>query len=321
MFHARGSRRGTCYAQCRFMPKRNHAKIGPRDIEILQALDRSPLTVSQLCRISKTFSNPFRDEGNLRRRMRTLSQAGLVRSWPYAIASTGQSPRYFKLSRDGYRMLHGMAAGIPRRRFFEEIRSGHHHHTNALSGLIVELVLCGHQKGIRMQHFARENSVKMEARGFTLFPDCAFQLQTRDGQVFNFIVELDNGTERVRTREDVESIERKIRGYDAHQSQFAADDQRRYLVLFVTTRSSVRLKHILDLAAIVMENPQRTVFLGSDLSSLLETNPFSANAFKDHRGLRRMLLPHHSVTNNTERSTQRSSVTPLETTVKYSCGD
>ena len=55
---------------------------------------------------------------------------------------------------------------------------------------------------------------------------------------------LDNGTERIRSPQDVESIERKVRGYDLHQSSTPSFDHGRFVVLFVTTRSSDRLVHI-----------------------------------------------------------------------------
>ena len=105
------------------------------------------------------------------------------------------------------------------------------------------------------------------------------------------MLEYDNGTERVRSKQDVESIERKIRGYDAHQSQFAAHDPDRYLVLFITTRSKLRLKYILDVAADVMKQPQRRVFVGCEIFNLLNSDPFQIPVFEDHRGLRRTIVP------------------------------
>lgn len=223
--------------------------------------------------------------------MRMLSQSGLIRSWPYAIATDGRSPRYFRLTRDGFRLLYGQDTSLPHRRQFEEISHGHHHHTFALAELIVHLVTTSHKAGMMLQHFARENSVKLQAGGFTQYPDCAFRLLGADGHAFNFVVELDNGTERVRTKQDVESIERKVRGYDIHQSQFSANDPQRYLVLFVTTRSATRCQHILDLADMVMQNRQRTVFLATDLATLQQSDPFTAAVFQDHRGLKRTLIP------------------------------
>jgi len=273
------------------MTKRFSTKIGDRDFEILTALDRTPLTPTQLCRISQTFATPFLDQHNLRRRLRRLSEAGLVRSWPYAIVSDGRSPRYFKLTRDGYRLLYGEGAALPRRRYFEEVSHGHHFHTYYLADAIVHLAVCGSQQGIELRHFARENTVKLEADGFTVYPDCAFQLVGKDGRGFNYVLELDNGTERMRSKQDVESIERKIRGYDAHQVQFAAGHPDRYLVLFVTTRSKLRLPKIMRLADGLMQNRRRTVFVGCDFATLLRSDPFSDAIFEDHRFLKRTLLP------------------------------
>ena len=266
-------------------------KIGPRDIQILTALDRCPLTVTQLLSLSSTFVSPFHDESNVRRRLRALAQAGFVKSWRYAFATDGQPPKYFKLSRDGYRLLYDDSVATPRRRYFEEIHHGHHPHTYALAETIVRIICCGHKKGIQLRHFARENSVRLEANGFTLYPDCAFQLVNEHGREFNFVIELDNGTERIRTAKDVESIERKIRGYDAHQQRFTSGDRSRYLVVFVTTRSAERLRHILDLAGMVMQNPDRMFFLGCSFQDLKESDPFTKAIFNDQRGLRRYLIP------------------------------
>ena len=273
------------------MTKRFTTKIGSRDLDILTAIDRTPLTPAQLCKVSQTFSVPFHDEHNLRRRLRRLNDAGLLKSWPYAIVSNGRSPQYFKLTREGYRLLYGSDAALPRRRYFEEISHGHHYHTNYLADVIVHLAVMGHRQGIALRHFARENSVKLEAAGFTMYPDCAFQLVNADGKAFNFVLELDNGTERMRSRQDVESIERKVRGYDAHQGQFGADDPNRYLVVFVTTRSPYRLPKIMGLADAFMQNRQRTVFIGCDFGALLGADPFSDSVFVCHRSLRRTMVP------------------------------
>ena len=283
------------------MPKTFNVKIGPRDLEILTAIDRTPLTPAQLCRLSATFDSPFKDEHNVRRRLRKISEAGLIGSWPYAMVTDGRSPQYYKLTRDGYRLLYGQDIALPRRRYFEEISHGHHHHTNNLAEVIVHLTIMGHRQGTAIRHFARENSLKLEANGFTMYPDCAFQLATSSGKLFNFVVEVDNGSERVRSKQDVESIERKIRGYDAHQSQFAADAPARYLVLFLTTRSPYRLQTILSLADALIQNRQRTVFVGCDLDTFRKTDPFLNPVFVDHRSLKRTIIP----MGNSERRSQR----------------
>lgn len=318
------------------MTKTLPAKIGPRDIDLLTAIDRYPITSAQLCRLSQTFESPFRDENNLRRRLRALTQAGLLQSWPYAVAGDGRSPRYFKLTREGYRLLYGTNATLPKRRYFEAIRPGHHHHTFSLAELMTHLIVSAKRHGCSIEHFARENSVCLQvhsteattssdrSRGgalansiegimaadsspislflgdsansqepsvFTVFPDAAFVIRRADGSQFPFCLELDNGTERVRSKQDVESIERKLRAYDAHQSQFTKFDPNRYLVLIVTTRCMFRVQHILQLASSVMRHPGRTVFVGASLSSCLELDPFTDALLIDHRGLKRTLVP------------------------------
>lgn len=289
--------------------------IGPRDVELLTLIDQHPFTADQILQISETFPHPFTHVRLLRRRLSQLRGRGLVKSFPYAILSNGGSPHYWKLTRDGWKFLNGKHLATPKRRYFEATSPGHHFHTLSLAQLLTHLLIQAHRQGVELRHFARENSLKLEAAPFTLFPDCAFQLVTPDGRTFNLVVELDNGTERVRSKLDVESIERKLRGYDAHQSQFEALDPERYLVLFVTTRSQQRLKHILDLAAMVMQNPQRTVFIGSDLKTFLENNPFRQPMFHDHRGLKRNLIPIFKQSLKARPNSQRNPENSTKTVV------
>jgi hypothetical protein len=273
------------------MTKRNNTKIGQRDIEILAAIDRCPLTVAQLCELSETFVARLTNAENLRRRLRQLAEAGFIRKFEYSIASRGASPHYFKLTPPGYRLLYGADSALPKRGYFAEIRPGHHHHTNCLAQTIVKLCVSAAHNNCRILHFARENSVRLEAEPFTVYPDCAFVVRSRDGRKFPFVVEFDAGTERVRSKQDVESVERKLRGYDAHQSQFDKFHPDRYLVLFITTRSELRLRYILDVAGQIMRQPQRRVFLGVELNQFLNSDPFQDAIFEDHRGLRRTLVP------------------------------
>lgn len=273
------------------MAKTSPVRIGVRDDNLLKDIDRCPMTAEQLYQLAEANGLPFSNLTDLRRRLRQLRSAGFLKSWPYAIASNGRSPFYFKLTRDGFRFLHGVDAPLPRRRHFEEVSPGHHHHTLSLSQLLVHLVVAAARHGHVVEHYARENSVCLKADPFTIYPDGAFQLRRSDGRCFNFCVELDNGTERVRSKLDIESIERKLRGYEAHSSQFAAHDPDRYLVLIVTTRSRQRLDHMLMLASGILKDPNRAVFLGADLQSLLKVDPFESAVFEDHRRLKRTLVP------------------------------
>lgn len=266
-------------------------RIGPRDFEVLASIDLIPLTVRQLLELSKTFEESFPDEATLRRRLRQLQKAGLVSSWRYATASAGRSPSYFRLTRSGFRFLYGEDCSEPNRRFFEPLSPNHHQHTNSLADFVTRILVFAHRHGISLRQFAREGAVCLEAAGFRVFPDAAFRLCTQDGRVFNFVVERDRGTERVRSRQNVESIQRKLQAYDAHQATYEATDPARYLVLFITTRSKDRTQRILDLAAEMMSNPDRTVFLAAGLADVLSCDPLLQPVFRDHRGLKRTLLP------------------------------
>ena len=248
--------------------KRFPIKYTQRDQAILESIERFPLTPDQLCKLSQTFEQPFSDSHSVRRRLRKLVSADLIRANPYAVASFGSSPAYYKLSRSGYRLLHGFDAELPPRRYFEAIGQARHPHTIALTDFLVHLFLDAHREGYEVRHFVRENSVSFETSSGLLRPDAAFQLVAGD-RAFNFVIELDNGSERVRSRQDIESIERKIRGYDSHSQSFGAFDPQRYVVLFVTTRCGQRLKHIMSAADNLMSNRQRTLFLGTSLADFL----------------------------------------------------
>lgn len=273
------------------MTKKINFKIGARDIELFTALDRCPMTAGQLCRLSETFSKSFPDSGNLRRRLRTFAAAGFVNKFPYAIAADGRTPSYYKLTKEGYRLIYGVDATLPKRRYFTEISPGHHHHTNSLAEVIVHLCVMAKKNDCRVLHFARENSVKLVAEPFTLYPDAAFVIERSDGRRFSFVVEFDNGSERVRSKQDVECIERKLRGYLAHQSKFSAHDPDRYLVLFITTRSSKRLRYVFETTAEIMANNRRTVFTGCGLEDFLKNDPFRKAVFENHFGLKRLMVP------------------------------
>lgn len=266
-------------------------QIGERDLELIESLARCPLTPRQLLRVTETFDRPFGDLGGLRRRLRALRKFGALKSWPYALAGDGRAPHYYKVSRTGYQLLNGERILLPRRRYFEPVKPGHHYHTFSLAEFVVRLSVSAHHRGCSVERFASENSIRLDAGPFTLYPDACFDVRRRDDRIFPFVVELDNGTERVRSRLDVESIERKLRGYDAYDAQFSAHDPKRHLVLFVTTRSERRLDHIMELASEVMRNPERTVFLGCDLTTFCENDPFADPIFRDHRGLMRTLIP------------------------------
>jgi len=121
-----------------------------------------------------------------------------------------------------------------------------------------------------------------------IFPDCAFEILTPEPAQFNFVVELDNGTERVRSQKDIESWQRKIRLYEEVQIRTFPH---RFRVLIVTTRSRDRLLHILEAAATLIQNPHRSLFYGVHLADYLqEPDAVCQPCFLNHRGLSTALV-------------------------------
>jgi len=153
---------------------------------------------------------------------------------------------------------------------------------------IVHTDLAACMAGVKFRGFHRENALKLMAGDESLYPDCAFRLVAADGQCFNFVVEIDNGTERVRTQKDDESWQRKIRLYDQYQDQCAE----RFRVLIVTTSCSSRLQHILDTARHLARNPRRSLFYGAALPEYLhQADSVHALCFLNHRGQRLAIVP------------------------------
>jgi len=269
-------------------PKRH---VTSRDIEILVALDRCPLTVEQLLKLSATFeSNPFTSPRSVQERLQKLCAAGWVRRWRYATTTRGAAPHYYKPTLLGYRILYGEGAEPIARRQFQEIAIARHHHTMGLADFIVHTAVAADRRHHRIQGFYRENTLKLAVGSESLFPDCAFELASPKGGQFNFLVELDNSTERVRSENDTESWNRKIRLYDELQE---ASFPRRFRVLIVTTRSPQRMNHILETAQETVRNPRRSLFYGVYLPEYLgQVDAVVAACFRDHRGKPVSLLPH-----------------------------
>ena len=273
------------------MAKEITIALTQRDFQILQSLDRVPMTSKQLQVASRAYEQPFGNESLVRRRLSKLKNAELVKPFRYSLVSLGRAPNYWKLTPKGYRAVYGDDASHPNRRYFAPVSLGSHFHTNAIASLISHLSAMAAENGHTIDRFCRENSLAIGNAKNRVYPDSAFRIRASDGRSFPFVLELDNGTERVRTKRDVESIERKILAYDADQQKFKRDDPNRYLLLFVTTRSVQRLRHILDACNSLISNPQRTLMLGATLDALLDCDPFHTPIFESNNGLRRTLLP------------------------------
>jgi hypothetical protein len=261
--------------------------VTARDLDVLTALARCPLTCEQLLKLSETFAHPFTDLRRVRERLQILVAAGRVRQWRYATADRG-APNYYALSPLGYRILHGDDASQPPKRSHGPIGIAHQHHARSLAEFIVHTAVSAHRTGVSLSGFYRENTVRLSVGDESLFPDCGFQLIDPDGRAFSFFVEVDGGTERIRSANDLDSWERKIRLYDHFQDHAT----KLFRVLIISIRSTLRVGHILDAAARLQRNPHRSLFYGINLPAYLaETEPLQTPCFRDHRGRAVPLLP------------------------------
>lgn len=268
------------------MPRRI---VTERDIEILTALDRVPLTAQQMLSLSETFSEPFQSERYVRERLQVLCDAGWIRWELYALATGGGSPKYYFLTHTGYRILNGPGALPPTKSQFSPLAISRQHHTRALADFLVHLLRASHRAGLRVTEFYRENTLKLTVGDEALYPDSSFQLIV-DEQPLNFLVEIDNHTETIRSPKDTESWEKKLRLYDRLQDSIKT----RFRVLAVTTRSTDRLRHILSTAAGVFRNPQRRLIYGIDLPTFIrEEEPLHRSVFRDHLGRASALITSH----------------------------
>lgn len=261
-----------------------------RDLEILAALDFSPLTGRQVQYLSTTWPKPFRSLRKTRERLYELAELGLVEIARYAALAPGQPENYYRLTRAGFALLRGPDERPPTKGYFSEIAISRQAHTKALADFLVHTQVAAHAAGIQFTDFYRENTVKLSADGEAVYPDAAFVLLAADGRQFRFFVEIDFGTERLRSMSSDATWERKARVYDRIQ-----DDHRqtRFRVLAVSARDSeTRVENILAIASAQQRNLDRSLFLGACLSPFLATEAaLTADIFRDHHGQGQRLLP------------------------------
>jgi hypothetical protein len=270
------------------MTTRPKYRLTGRDFDILTSLDRTPLAAEQLLKLSRTFAQPFGSLRMVRERLQGLGSAGWVRSARYATTSQGAGQNYYRLTRQGYGILYGEQAKAPTKRYFSPLSLARQHHSRSLADFIVHTIVAAHEDGVTFTDYYRENTLRLSIGGECLYPDCAFQLVLPDGRSFNYFVEVDNFSERIRSTKDSDSWQRKIRLYEDLQSSTSS----RFRVLVVPTRSSVRLHGILALAATLASNPQRSLFLGVPLPCYLEEpNALTRPLFLDHHRRDVSLLP------------------------------
>ena len=264
--------------------------LAPRDLALLVLLDRTPATAAQIVKASITFGGePFRNERRVRERMQALGRTGLVRAFTLAI-SGGGSANYYKLTAEGYRMVHGADALLPHRSFFAALAPARLMHTLELADLVVHALACAHTRRIKVSSFHRENELLLEVGAHRVAPDCHLQFSAA-GRLFNVLFELDRSTESLDSNAAT-SIRTKLLAYEAYQDHVwgiwkRAGEQgpRPYFRVVFLTMTIERAHHILALARQCARNPDRRLCYADTRESFLtEPDAVRAPIFLDHHG-------------------------------------
>jgi Replication-relaxation len=265
--------------------------VTPRDSDLFQSLERRPLTVQQLLKVSRSFSYRFTTERRVQERLQRLCAAGRVRRWRYATAGQG-ALSYFTLSPLGYRLLQGQDAIAPPRGLVGPVGVARQAHTMALAEAIVHLAVGAHATGVALQEFRRENAVRLTLGEESLYPDSAFALSTGPASRYPFFLETDNRTETVWPGSSLGIWGRKVQFYERYQDAH----KERFRVLAITTGGRNRMEHMLSCAAVLARNPRRSLVYGIALAELLkEDEPLRGACCRNHYGKAVTLLPDVSV--------------------------
>jgi hypothetical protein len=261
--------------------------VTSRDVEIFSALERCPLTVRQLRRLSVTFCVAFGSDRRMQDRLAALTRSDLLHRFRYA-SMEGSGQFYYTLSPEGYRVLHGHDAQLPSPGMFRETGIARQHHTHCLSEFLVHTLVAAHRAGIDLAAFHRENALRLSLGEEHLYPDSTLTLTLCGRTGFTFYIELDNSTEPLTSPREHDSWVRKLRFYEAHQDR----SDFRFRVLGLITKSPQRLRNLLSLAESMARNRQRSLFYGVSLPDYLASEePLTSPLFTDHRGQRLGLLP------------------------------
>jgi Replication-relaxation len=260
-----------------------------RDHQILTALDFSPLTARQVQYLSSIWPRPFGSLRKTRERLQELTELGLLQIERYAALAPGQPENYYFLTRAGFALLRGPDERPPTKGYFSPIGISRQAHTKALADFLVHAQTAAHRSHLEFTDFYRENTLKLTAGSESVYPDASFVLSAPDRRQYRFFVEIDFGTERLRSSLTDATWERKARVYDHVQDNYR---QTRFRVLVISARDShARLENMLAIAVAEQRNRERSLFLTATLSEFLAAHhAVTAPIFSDQRADKQSLV-------------------------------
>ena len=269
-----------------------------RDQYLLSSLYLTPLTVDQLLKLSRSWPQPFFHWHTLYRRLERLRSAGWLRRWRYAVTIDGASPSYYKLSPKGYReMAEKIRSRPPGKYSFSQITDPWH--TYRLSQFIVKTFLAARAFRVTLEECYPDKTIPLEGDGPTLYPDFVFTIRAHNGERFHYCLELDNNTQTIRSMTNLESLEWKIRRYEAYQYA-AVDRGHNFRVLFITSGGCTHAKNIAKAAAEILLEPRRELVLCCRIQDYLQAmNPLTQRLFVSNRGQRAAMLPKYDASART----------------------
>lgn len=281
----------------------NRLILSARDEALLRLLDHTPATTTLILKASESFpGDAFHDERRVRERLQALAAARFVRAFP-ATHGVGGPINWYKLTAEGFRVLHGAEASLPHRSRFEAIAPSRFQHTQALAEIISHSLVAAHRNRIDIPFFNGDGDAIIEVASQKLYPDCFCQF-AQSGKQFNAYFEIDQSTESVDSRAE-QSIRTKLLRYEAYQDSLVAwhkgqveGGPRPYFRVVFLTRSFERANHILWLARECARNADRhLVYAATQNAYLTEPRALQTPLFVDHHGRWQALVNLHPTSN------------------------
>ena len=229
-----------------------------------------------------------------------------------------------------------------RSQFFKPIARNMELHQQAVADLVVHVMRQAGREGLVVCNCHSRNRVALEIPGrdansshlrkyvrtqsetgeplpIRIFPDLQFEIMTSSNKLHVFFVEVDGGTERQLTEDDVKSITSLVRKYEGYRDLTG----RNYRVLLLTYKpnSILRLRNMIATAREVMRDPTQPLFLFSTLEWFLaENGALTRPRLFDHLGRPVACVPGITKVSSIACSSKEREVVSSPTTVGRSPG-